>query len=62
MKAIVTDSCIQCGVCPDICPEVFELPVGEKANVIVDTVPEELQDKAREACEACPVEAIVLEE
>lgn len=62
MKAIVTDDCISCGVCPDVCPEVFELPDGEKARVIVDTVPAELEAKAHVACEACPVDAIILEE
>lgn len=62
MKVIITDDCISCGACVDVCPEVFEMPEGEKARSKVDTVPEELQDKAHVACEGCPVDAIILEE
>ena len=61
MKAIVTEDCISCGACPDICPEVFDIREGEIAHVKIDPVPEELEDSAREACEACPVDAIILE-
>jgi len=61
MKVSITDDCISCGLCVDTCPEVFDMPEGEKARPLVDTVPEELEDKAREAAEACPVEAIILE-
>jgi len=62
MKAIVTDECISCGACVDICPEVFDIVDGEKATVKVDEVDPELQASAREACEACPVDAIILED
>jgi len=61
MKVNITDDCISCGLCPEICPEVFEMPEGEKARPKVDTVPDELVDKAKEAAETCPVSAIVLE-
>lgn len=62
IKATVTDDCICCGACADICPEVFDISDGEKARVKVDLVPEGLEANAREACEACPVDAIILEE
>ena len=61
MKVTVTDDCISCGLCVETCPEVFDMPDGEKAVPKVDTVPEALIDKAKEACEACPVDAIILE-
>ena len=61
MKAKVDPNlCTGCGLCPDICPEVFTLP-GEVAEVIADPVPAGVEDKAREAGESCPVEAIILE-
>jgi len=61
MKAVVDpDLCTGCGLCVDVCPEVFEME-GEIATVIVDEVPEDAEDTAREAVESCPVEAITLE-
>jgi ferredoxin len=35
---------------------------GGKAYPTVNPVPDELQEKAKEACEACPVDAIILED
>ncbi len=52
MKATVDASvCIGCGVCPDVCPEVFEME-GNIAVVKVDTVPENTETSCREAVEA----------
>ncbi|MCX6344652.1 MAG: ferredoxin [Armatimonadetes bacterium] len=62
MKAIVTDDCISCDLCVDTCPEVFEMASGEKATVKTDPVPPEFEDTARDACELCPVDAIILED
>lgn len=60
MKARVTDDCISCGRCVEICPEVFEM--GEdKAVVKVDVVPEEFEDAAQEAADECPTSAIIIE-
>ena len=62
MKAIVDqDTCIGCELCPGICPEVFEM-AGAVARVKVDAVPPEAEATAREAAEACPVEAIKIED
>ncbi len=63
MKASVDDSCIACGLCVEVCPEVFELPEGaDVAKVIVDEVPADAKASCREAADGCPVEAIHLEE
>ncbi len=61
MKVEVTDDCIACGLCVDTCPEVFEMG-DEFAQVIVDEVPEEHYEAARQAAEDCPTEAIIVEE
>ena len=36
-------ACIQCGLCPSICPEVFSLDDGAPAHAITDAVPEEAE-------------------
>lgn len=59
MKVYVDqDLCISCGLCIDICPAVFDWNDDGKADVIVDEVPAEAEDDAREAMESCPSEAI----
>lgn len=62
MKAKITEDCISCGLCSDMCPDVFEVPTGELAKVKVDEIPEDQSDCAREAADACPTSAIVIEE
>lgn len=52
------DLCISCGTCIDTCPEVFNWDGEEKAYSIVDEVPEDLEEQAREAVESCPTDAI----
>lgn len=52
------DTCIGCGVCPSICPEVFEMNDDGKSHVIADPVPGDCEDSAKEAAESCPVDAI----
>lgn len=54
--------CEGCGPCFDICPEVFELNEEGIAIVMLDEVPEELQEVCREAADSCPTEAISIEE
>ena len=63
MKAIVDrDACIGCGLCPDVCPEVFEMDNEDKAVTKVNPVPPEFQDKCKEAAESCPSDAIKIEQ
>ena len=53
-----SQTCIQCGLCPTICPEVFSLTPGEPAQAIPDAVPDECRLAAQEAADSCPVAAI----
>jgi ferredoxin len=61
MKASIDDGrCRGHGVCTTLCPEVFVMTDGGYAEAIVDEVPDELQDSAREAAGACPENAVIL--
>lgn len=63
MKANVNkDDCIACGLCEDICPEVFKMDDEGIAVVIVDSVPAEAEASAKEAEESCPTDAIIIED
>lgn len=55
------DLCVGDESCVDICPEVFEMQ-DDVAIAKMDEVPTELQKKCREAAEACPVEAIIVDD
>ncbi|GAB6180450.1 ferredoxin [Desulfotomaculum defluvii] len=59
MKASVDqDLCISCGACIDTCPEVYDWNDEEKAHAIVDEIPQDQEESAKEAAESCPTEAI----
>ena len=53
--------CTGCGPCADVCPEVFEIR-DDLSVVLMPAVPPEHQDAVREAAEACPTGAILIEE
>ncbi len=56
----IEDTCTACGMCVDICPEVFDL--GDLiAEIITNDIPPECEDAVTEAAEECPVEAIVID-
>lgn len=63
MKANVNrDDCIGCGLCVEICPEVFQMDDEEIATVIADPVPAEVEDQAKDAEDSCPTSAITIED
>ncbi len=64
IKAVVDRAaCCAYGLCAEICPEVYKLDENGIAYVEGDgLVPEELEDAAREGCDACPQAAIKIEE
>ncbi len=55
------DACVGDETCVSICPEIFEMD-GDVARTKMENVPTELQESCREAADACPVEAIIIEE
>lgn len=62
MKAHVDENtCIGCGLCPQICSEVFEMNDDGKAEAIKSDVPNNTENAAVEAEESCPVAAITVE-
>ncbi|MCI5578994.1 MAG: ferredoxin [Oscillospiraceae bacterium] len=50
------DGCIGCGVCAQICPDVFQLDEEGLSEVIAK--PDGFEDQVNEAAGACPVEVI----
>ena len=56
-KITVNESCIGCGTCTGVAPDVFEMNDEGLSSVIGDDV-----DSAKEAAESCPVEAIEVED
>jgi ferredoxin len=63
MRASVDEAnCSGCAVCVDVAPEVFEMDENDIAKVIVDPVPADLEDAAREGADGCPSGAILIED
>jgi len=54
--------CCGYGLCAAICPSVYKLDADGLVYVDSKVVPPELEDEAREGAEACPAEAIWLED
>lgn len=52
------NTCIGCGTCPAICPEVFKMDDDGLASAYVDPVPKDNEGSAQEAADACPTSAI----
>ena len=58
MKYFVNENCIGCGLCTEICPEVFSLNDNGVSVAIEGDVPPEQEGSAAEAMESCHVHAI----
>ena len=62
MKGFVDkDACIGCGLCPEICPEIFEMDDDGKAKASENEIADKLIESAKEAEEQCPTSAIIVE-
>ena len=55
------ETCIGCGMCIDMCPEVFEYNDAGLSAAKSEEVEDLLSDAATEAQQACPVDAIEIE-
>ena len=55
-KVWIEEGCTACGLCEDICPEVFK--VEDVANVIEGVNFDDYEEQIKEAAESCPVEVI----
>lgn len=55
------DICIGCGLCEEICPDVFRMDDDGKAVAKEGEIPDNLIDSAKDAESQCPVEAIKVE-
>lgn len=62
MKGFVDkDTCIGCGLCPTICPEIYEMDDDGKAKAVDKEIPAEFVESAKDAADQCPVDAIKVE-
>jgi ferredoxin len=62
MKATIdANLCVGCGLCTEICPEVYKME-GDKAIVIGDPTTPRTETDCRDAKEQCPVFAITITE
>ena len=55
-KVWIDENCTSCGLCSDICPEVFVMK--DLATVVQDIQYSDYEEKIKEAAESCPVEVI----
>ena len=56
MVEVDEDTCIGCGSCVAVAPDIFEIGDNGKAEVIND----ESTEEAQEAADVCPVDAITV--
>ncbi|MGI6784213.1 MAG: ferredoxin [Aminivibrio sp.] len=57
--SVIKEECIGCGVCAQICPEVFTMDDDEGVSKVIRP---EGGDCAQEAADSCPVACIVIED
>lgn len=61
MKASVNqDGCISCGLCVDVCPEVFSFNEDGLSQPIEGDIPGDALARAEEARDGCPTSVIDL--
>lgn len=59
MQVKVNEDCIGCGLCANICPEVFSMNMDNYSEAVGDA--DENKAGVMESAEACPVNAIEVE-
>lgn len=59
-KVFIEDGCTSCGLCEEICPDVFEL--DDISTVIPGVDYGKFSSQIKDAAESCPVEVIKFEE
>ena len=57
-KVIIEDGCTACGLCEDVCPDVFSVDDVSVINEGADLAANE--EDIRQAAEECPVEVITI--
>jgi ferredoxin len=60
--AVDYDKCSGLGMCESIAPDVFEVEDDGSLTLHLTEVPEGREGEIREACEACPTEALSLQD
>ena len=60
MNAHVNENCIGCGLCVNLCPDVFTM-LDEGIAAARDEIGPEQEPFVQEAAESCPVDAIEVE-
>lgn len=55
------EACISCGACVSMVPKVFEFGEDDRAEVKVNSIPDDLKDEVMDAVAGCPTDAIVYE-
>ncbi|RIH64213.1 ferredoxin [Mariniphaga sediminis] len=58
-KVWIEEGCTACGLCEEICPEVFKME--DEATVIEGVNYSDYEEAIQEAAENCPVEVIKFE-
>ena len=54
-------TCISCGICVELCPDIFEWDENDVAQAKQEEVPIASECCAQDAAEQCPVDAITVE-
>ena len=58
----IEEGCISCGLPESNCPEVFKVETGEPSKVIEGVDYSGLEEKIKDAANACPVQVIMYDE
>ena len=63
MKVTISSQCMGDRNCNDLCSEVFKYDEDQLLSTIqVDSIPDHLKDKVRQAASECGADAITIEE